>query len=152
MSQFKNNPNFNLYYSDTDSIYIDKALPDEFISSTVLGKLKLENIIINGIFLAPKVYYLQTVDGKVIYKVKGLKHEVELTLENFESLLYKESFLEKFQNKWIKNLSNGSIEIRDELYTLKVTDNKRKLIYDENSKLMNSVPYIINDNKEIVNK
>jgi DNA polymerase elongation subunit (family B) len=99
MSQFKNNPNFNLYYSDTDSIYIDKPLPDEFISSTVLGKLKLENIIINGIFLAPKVYYLQTVDGKVIYKVKGLKHEVELTLENFESLLYKESFLEKFQNK-----------------------------------------------------
>jgi hypothetical protein len=44
MSQFKNNPNFNLYYSDTDSIYINKPLPAEFISSTELGKLKLENI------------------------------------------------------------------------------------------------------------
>jgi len=44
MSQFKNNPNFNLYYTDTDSIYINKPLPAEFISSTELGKLKLENI------------------------------------------------------------------------------------------------------------
>jgi hypothetical protein len=99
MSQFKNNPNFNLYYSDTDSIYIDKALPDEFISSTILGKMKLEYVLTDAIFLAPKVYYLQTVDGKVIYKVKGLKHEVNLSLDNFESLLYRESFLEKFQNK-----------------------------------------------------
>jgi hypothetical protein len=27
MSNFKNNPNFKLYYSDTDSIVIDKPLP-----------------------------------------------------------------------------------------------------------------------------
>jgi DNA polymerase elongation subunit (family B) len=99
MSQFKNNPNFNLFYSDTDSIYIDRPLPDEFISSTILGKLKLENVIVNAIFLAPKMYYLETVDGKVIYKVKGLKHEVELVLSDFENLLLKNSFLEKFQNK-----------------------------------------------------
>jgi len=26
-SQFKNNPDYKLYYSDTDSIYIDKSLP-----------------------------------------------------------------------------------------------------------------------------
>ena len=150
MSQFKNNPNFNLYYSDTDSIYIDKALPDEFISSTILGKMKLEYVLTDAIFLAPKVYYLQTVDGKVIYKVKGLKHEVNLSLDNFESLLYRESFLEKFQNKWRKNISDGNISVNNQLYTIKVTDNKRKLIYDENNKLINSVPYVINDNKEII--
>jgi DNA polymerase elongation subunit (family B) len=99
MSQFKNNPNFNLYYSDTDSIYIDRPLPPEFISSTELGKLKLENVLIDAIFLAPKVYYLETEEGKVIYKVKGLKHEVELTKIDFEQLLYKQSFLQKFQDK-----------------------------------------------------
>jgi DNA polymerase elongation subunit (family B) len=98
MSQFKNNPNFILYYSDTDSIYIDRPLPDEFISSTILGKMKLEYICNKAIFLAPKVYYLETVDGKVIYKVKGLKHEVELTLNDFESLLYKDTFIKKVQN------------------------------------------------------
>jgi hypothetical protein len=149
MSQFKNNPNFNLYYSDTDSIYIDRPLPDEFISSTILGKMKLEYVLIDAIFLAPKVYYLQMEDGKVIYKVKGLKHEVNLSLENFESLLFKESLLEKFQNKWRKNLSEGSIEIRDELYTLRVTNNKRKLIY-ENNKLVGTLPFTINSNKEVI--
>jgi len=141
---------FFCFYSDTDSIYIDRPLPDEFISSTILGKMKLEYICNKAIFLAPKMYYLETEDGKVIYKVKGLKHEIELTLTDFELLLYKESLLEKFQNKWKKNLSEGSIEIRDELYTLRVTNNKRKLIY-ENNKLVGTLPFTINSNKEIIN-
>jgi len=43
MSQFKNNNSFpNLYYSDTDSVYFDSPLPDSFIDSTILGKMKLE--------------------------------------------------------------------------------------------------------------
>jgi DNA polymerase elongation subunit (family B) len=99
MSQFKNNPLINLYYSDTDSIYVDKPLPEYMIESKVLGKLNLEYICKNAIFLSPKVYYLETIDGKVIYKVKGLKHEVELTLTDFKSLLYKDSFIEKSQKK-----------------------------------------------------
>jgi DNA polymerase elongation subunit (family B) len=99
MSQFKNNPNFNLYYSDTDSIYIDRPLPPEFISNTKLGKLKLENVLNDAIFLAPKVYYLETEDGKTIYKVKGLKHIIELNKVDFENLLFKQSILQKFQNK-----------------------------------------------------
>jgi hypothetical protein len=99
MSQFKNNPNFRLYYSDTDSIYIDRPLPDNFISNTILGKMKLEYILNDAIFLAPKVYYLECDNGKVIYKVKGLKHEVELTKNDFENLLFKDSFLQKFQDK-----------------------------------------------------
>jgi spore cortex formation protein SpoVR/YcgB (stage V sporulation) len=56
MSQFKNNPNFKLYYTDTDSAYIDRALPDYMVSNTELGKLKLENICNKAIFLAPKFY------------------------------------------------------------------------------------------------
>jgi DNA polymerase elongation subunit (family B) len=99
MSQFKNNPNFKLYYSDTDSIYIDRPLDESFISSTILGKLKLENVCKKAIFLSPKVYYLLTEDNEVIYKVKGLKHEVELTKNDFENLIYKNAFLEKNQTK-----------------------------------------------------
>jgi DNA polymerase type B, organellar and viral len=44
MSQFKNNPLINFYYSDTDSIYVDKPLDDYLIDPNVLGKLKLEHI------------------------------------------------------------------------------------------------------------
>jgi hypothetical protein len=99
MTQFKNNPKINLYYSDTDSIYTDSDLDQTFISNKILGKLKLENVIKKAIFLSPKVYYLETEDNKVIYKVKGLKHEIELTKNDFESLLYKDAFLEKNQSK-----------------------------------------------------
>jgi hypothetical protein len=38
----------------------------------------------------------------------------------------------------------------EQLYTLKVTDNKRILIFNKNDKLVDSKPYIIN-NKEIIN-
>jgi hypothetical protein len=119
------------------------------ISSTILGKMKLEHIINKTIFLAPKVYYLE--NGKVIYKVKGLSHDIELTMKDFENLLYKHSWLQKWQTKWRKNLSDGHISVLNEVYTLKVTSNKRKLIY-ENNRLTSTVPYIINENKDILNK
>ena len=83
MSQFKNNSDINLYYTDTDSVYVDKPLPDHLIDSKILGKLKLENICKKAIFLSPKVYCLLTESDQFIYKVKGLSHEVELTMDDF---------------------------------------------------------------------
>jgi hypothetical protein len=99
MSQFKNNPNYILYYTDTDSGFFNKPLPQHLVDDKVLGKMKLENICKKAIFLAPKVYCLETIDGKVIYKVKGLSHDINLNMKDFESLLYKESTLQKFQTK-----------------------------------------------------
>jgi hypothetical protein len=101
MSQFKNNPDFNLFYTDTDtdSIYIDKPLDESFINDKILGKLKLEYVCEKAIFLSPKVYCLKTIDGKVIYKAKGLKHEVELTMNEFKTLLNKDALLQKLQSK-----------------------------------------------------
>lgn len=92
MSQFKNNPDFKLYYSDTDSITINKPLHDSMIGSA-LGLMKLENVINKAVFLAPKVYALITNDGKEIVKVKGLSHDVisKLTFNDLEVLLIKDS-------------------------------------------------------------
>jgi hypothetical protein len=58
MSQFKNNPEFNLLYSDTDSAFVDKPLPDYLIGKE-LGKLKDElngGVIKKGYFLGIKKY------------------------------------------------------------------------------------------------
>ena len=99
MTQFKNNPKINLYYTDTDSIYTDSELDPSLIDDKILGKLKIEYTCKKAIFLAPKVYYLETEDGEVIYKVKGLKHEIELTIQDFESLLYKDTTMKKTQTK-----------------------------------------------------
>jgi phage antirepressor YoqD-like protein len=152
MSQFKNNPNLKLFYTDTDSIYtnlspeeMNKLYPD-MISSKGIGKLKLESVSKKAIFLAPKVYYLNTVDDHEIFKVKGLKKDVTLSKEEFESLLFKETILIKNQDKWFKSISNGNIEIKPTSYSLKQTDNKRKLIF-EGSMLVNTSPYNVVANK-----
>jgi DNA polymerase type B, organellar and viral len=71
MSQYKNNSNFNLYYSDTDSIDIDKPLDSKFIGNEI-GKMKLESIFDEIVYLAPKVYAAK-LKGKDFIKVKGLK-------------------------------------------------------------------------------
>jgi hypothetical protein len=55
MSIFKNNPLFNLYYSDTDSFVIDAPLSPEYVGKE-LGQVKLEHTINRAVFLAPKVY------------------------------------------------------------------------------------------------
>jgi DNA polymerase elongation subunit (family B) len=99
MSQFKNNPKINLYYTDTDSVYTDSDLDDSLIDDKILGKLKLENICKKAIFLTPKVYCLLTEEGKLIHKVKGLSHDIDLNFNDFEKLLYKDVFIEKSQTK-----------------------------------------------------
>ena len=129
MSQFKNNPKINLYYTDTDSIYTDSDLDSSFIDNKVLGKLKLEHVCKRAIFLTPKVYCLETIEGEFIYKIKGLKKDTDLCFQDFKKLLIKNSLLTKNQNKWSRNLSEGKITILNQIYTLKVTENKRRLIY-----------------------
>jgi len=85
MTQFKNNPKIILYYTDTDSIYVDEnsEIDIGLIDNKILGKLKLEYICNKAIFLSPKVYCLETTEEETIYKVKGLKHDVELNTHSF---------------------------------------------------------------------
>lgn len=149
MSQFKNNPKINLYYTDTDSIYTDSDIDKSYIDSKTLGKLKLENICKRAIFLASKLYFLETESGKNIIKVKGLKDSSSLNYNDFKNLLNKNFLVEKSHNKWIRNLSESKINIIAQIYSIKVTDNKRLLIYDNNNKLISTENYKIDKNKTI---
>jgi hypothetical protein len=99
MTQFKNNPEINLYYTDTDSVYTDSKIDETLVSENLLGKLKLENECRKAIFLTPKVYCLETEAGKTVYKVKGLSHDVKLTIGDFKKLLFRDALIEKTQNK-----------------------------------------------------
>jgi DNA polymerase elongation subunit (family B) len=95
MSQFKNNPDIKLYYTDTDSVYTDSEIDKNLIDNKVLGALKLENICKNAIFLAPKTYILELINEKLIVKIKGLKNLADLNLKDFDSLLYKDNILSR---------------------------------------------------------
>ena len=149
MSVFKNNPLFNLFYSDTDSVVVDKQLP-EFMVGKELGQLKLEHVVTKAVFLAPKVYGLVDVDGSEIIKVKGVVKEMlaDIKVSDLEQLLTEDSSREFTQTKWYKKVIEGEISVSDVAYTLKVTSNKRDSVYINNI-YSNTKPFNYN---EIINK
>ena len=108
--------------------------------------MKLERKLKKVLFLAPKVYAHIDLDDKTTIKVKGLnkKSLKKVTFSDLESLLNKNIELKFDQDKWFRSITEGRISIKDQFYTLHVTDNKRKLIYN-NGLLVGSKPYIIND-------
>ena len=130
MSKFKNNDKFKLYYSDTDSIFIDSDLNNELVGNEI-GQFKLEYNLSEGIFLGPKIYCGLTDSGKYISKVKGYKNPQNISFEDFKSLLKKDALpLELHHDKWFRSLINGEITIKDQVYNLIKTENKREFIYE----------------------
>ncbi len=148
MSKFKNSKDYNLYYTDTDSIYIDKPLDSKFIGSD-LGQFKLENIFKYGIFLAPKVYggllpaNIDINPPLEITKVKGFKNHVKFN--QLKSLLNKNNSLKLEHEKWFRNIEEGNITVKNNCIRrfAPPTENKRKLIY-KNNKLIGTKAFIIN--------
>jgi hypothetical protein len=130
MSYFKNNPNFKLFYSDTDNIVINKPLPPLMVADG-LGLMKLEHVIEKAVFLAPKVYGLMEENGHEIIKAKGLtKNTINtIKLSDLEKLLIKDSSRVFTQEKGYKSLFKSNISVFNTIYTLKATSNKRHLIY-----------------------
>ena len=61
-----------VYYCDTDSMAVEKALDDSIVDDTEFGKWKLESYIEEGIFLAPKLYAELHPEDKPTLKAKGV--------------------------------------------------------------------------------
>ena len=141
MSYLKNLDGYTLYYSDTDSIDLDKPLPDTFVGPD-LGQMKLEHIFIEAVYLGPKMYGAIT-KKDVIVKIKGLKNPV--SFEQLLSLLKKGAILTSPNQKWYKNMSKSYIQIKDEIYTLSLSESKRQLIYDGNNNFIDTKPIKINN-------
>lgn len=130
MSQFKKNPKYKLYYSDTDSAVFNAPLPPHMVG-TELGQMKLEYTISKAVFLAPKVYALITEEGQEIIKAKGLTKDAiqNIHIADYEQLLNKNSSRVFNQSKSYKSLYQGNISVLDTIYTLKATSNKRQNYY-----------------------
>ena len=96
MSQFKNSTQYKIYYTDTDSLYVDKPLNHKFIGCK-LGQFKLENTFTKAYFLGPKIYAGLTTSGQVISKIKGYKNK--LNLNEFSELLNYNYKIELMQEK-----------------------------------------------------
>lgn len=62
-------------------------------------------------------------------KIKGTKPGHNITVSYLESLLKLDSKYEITQEKWFRNITESTINIRSTVYTLKATENKRQLVY-----------------------
>ena len=143
MSEVKNLPDTHVYYTDTDSVVLNRRLPHTLVGNQ-LGQFKLEYEIEEAVFLAPKVYGVITKDGKEFSKVKGYNHQVPF--DNLVSLLKKDASLS--HDLRMKNLGQGSLKMSASPYNLK-TVNNRHLVYTNNI-LTGTKPFIINEDKEII--
>lgn len=146
-----------VYYSDTDSIVLNRPLDSSLISNN-LGDMKLEFKHVHlGIFLAPKVYALDVStfpkkvevsekypDGIIpservqIMKFKGV---VERFLPSFNEFIDLYSSLSKtfHQSKFIRSLSDGTVFIKDTKYSFALSNSKRINLF-VNNKFVGSTP------------
>lgn len=141
MSEFKLKYANNLHYSDTDSIDLDTKLPDKYLSGE-LGDFKMENFYKKSVYIAPKVYAGVLSDNKKFIKIKGLKQDIAKTVNysDIEKLLVRGNEFIINQEKWFKDLSTAEITTKEQKYSLMITENKRKGIYN-NNKYSDTVPY-----------
>ena len=136
MSKFKNQK-YPLYYSDTDSIYIDEKLPEELVGDKI-GQFKLENIFKDIVFLGPKIYAGITSNEEYICKVKGYKNPNLIPYKEFKNLLKHNKSLELHHDKWFRSLSKSEILIKDQVYNLVSTENKREFIKEDNGLIIDT--------------
>ena len=134
----------NIYYSDTDSLYLDRELPKELVDSKELGRFKLEYIFKDSVYLGPKIYAGITSDNEYICKIKGFKNSIDFDL--MKSLLVKDSSLNLQHIKWFRSLVNSNITLKDQVYELQKTENKRIIIYNNDNIAVSTKPYNININ------
>lgn len=64
------------FYTDTDSVVLSEKLPDEVVSSSKLGMFKLEYVVKEAIFLAPKSYWLSVEEKNIIVHKGAVKPHV----------------------------------------------------------------------------
>ena len=150
--KFLKDNGYKIYYMDTDSVFTDKPLPDHLVSKTELGKLKLENIYKEAVFLAPKVYAGITQSGEEVIKIKGLSYDTierDVSLELLKSLLYKNKSLTFNHIKSFRKIDKSTISLLNQTYNLIPTENKRKLNYDNNNLLISTKPFFINHDKKL---
>lgn len=149
MSNFKNMPGYKLFYSDTDSIDLDKPLAEEFVGKEI-GEMKLEHVWEKAVYISNKAYIGVDKEGEIYRRIRGVKvnssefRNNPIDYSDMEKLLDKESFIKVPQVRWFRSYKEGKILIKDTTYKLEGNDNKRISIY-ENGKKSYTNPMIIDE-------
>lgn len=130
------------YYTDTDSIVLANPLPDNIISSKVLGLFKLEDKIKEGFFLAPKAYgYISEEDTDVI-KFKGAaKHLVDLPWFREQLANPSRRMQVKIKNQFTVDWDNLTVGVKEYDYSLGIKLTSKRITQPDGETL----PIEVND-------
>jgi DNA polymerase family B len=151
MSEFKTKN--NLYYSDTDSIVVDKPLPEEYVGDE-LGQFKKVCDIKEGVFLLPKVYGFLDDKNKEHVIFKGVKDSIKIKgkedsvkLKDLKNLLNYDGSLKITQDQWKRDVGLGEIiVINDKPYELNMNsstkENKGKNIIEKRERIYKNNIYV----------
>jgi hypothetical protein len=132
----------HLYFSDTDSMFLDLPLPSNLVNKE-LGNFKLENIANEAVFLAPKVYGLLLSENSEVIKFKGSK-----ILPSFDAMKYSDfnnTPLSMPQARFKRNEQQGIVEIITLPYNTMLTENKRIFIRNNKGIVIDTQPLTINE-------
>nr|YP_010165715.1 hypothetical protein K8L25_mgp05 [Lactarius trivialis]QRN74287.1 hypothetical protein [Lactarius trivialis] len=116
MIQYKVLPNIKLYYTDTDSIFVDKDLPSNLIGDD-LGQMKDElggGLIGKAYFLGIKKYGYIDQNGLVHSVFSGVERN-SLTWDEIERIADGNIIEKNSPAKFYKNIDNLNINIKDQL-------------------------------------
>jgi hypothetical protein len=124
-----------IYYCDTDSLITKRKLP----TSDKIGDIKLEHRIKRGVFLLPKTYFIETMDGKEIGHLKGFKsHNLKFknllkSLQTGKAITTKRDDILSFRQcltrvKGIKSEAGAFLKIVEQKKTLNPKYLRRQII------------------------
>ncbi len=139
------NEGLKLYYSDTDSLVVNGPMPPEYLDIAELGKLKLEHTIKEGIFVAPKIYYLKTDENQEVLKCKG--YTGKLVRDQYLELLAGNT-LDLEVTRWGRSLQESKVQInKGKPYQITPLLNKRSKVI-EGGEWIDTRPLILNPVQE----
>jgi hypothetical protein len=132
-----------IFYTDTDSIHTSCTYPPEYVSSTELGKLKLENIASEAIYLSPKMYFQKLLDGSHIYKAKGLTKQ-NIDAHQYEVLYKSPSFVSEFVHNFMRDFNTFSVHKKIVSFTHTGDFLKRQKVFNTDGQWIATEPLKIN--------
>jgi hypothetical protein len=158
MIDYKNicqNLGINIYYTDTDSLFTDKALPNYLIGSEI-GQLKDElngGIITKAYFLGIKKYGYEYLDNNDKLKFKSVFSGVERNSLNLDELIKLSNgyIIEKIISKprFYRNFKNLTMKIKNNA-TINISKDKDKTLinnsYNPQYLLFKNKPILLSNN------
>jgi len=117
MMKYKTLPGYNVYYSDTDSIILDKPLPTNMVGKE-LGQMKDElngNVMLKAYFLGIKkyAYQLKDINSNIITKsvFAGVPRD-SLSWSDIEILASGGKIVKQLRNRFNKSFKNLIISVQ----------------------------------------